>query len=342
MEKNNRISIRINGKDKPIEDKPKKEFAAPKEEKDFIWVLPVEKTSKKVVGLQERQKQHELRKRKQTAGVAPKLPMNRKKNVHKRPAKSKKKQVLPKKQWLSAFSAVVVGLVMGIIVLTMFTGETVKQTTASDAAGLDKQAKTSSTSQTSANRDLDFSLNMIQGAAFSTDGNAKSSVENLRDNGYPAVLNHANDKVYLFIGAAMDKSQAKSLGTLYTEGQDVYVKAFQIQGDQSDLNGDTRKFLGNGKNLLTQLIGGSVLGLTSEDPAFTKKQWNDIENKYEQWKTAANSKKIKTKSALLVKDVESAITLLKKNRKNPKDSQLWDVQQTLLEAVLQYKSLVES
>src|SRR5699024_10040586 len=116
------------------------------------------------------------------------------------------------------------GFVMGFVVLTIFSDETAKQTTASNVSNSanqvnqsDDQPEESTSSQDAQLPELDFTMNIVQGAAFSSDGNSQDAVEKLQKDGYPAVLYDDGETVYLFIGAANDKQQAKELANQYNK-----------------------------------------------------------------------------------------------------------------------------
>lgn len=344
MDRNNRITIRINGKDKPIEERPKKEVpskketAAAKEEKEFRWVLPEEKSSpKKVVSLRERQKQHEQRKKKRGVQGAPKLPVHRKKKGHVPSIQKKKKPyALPKKQWLSAFSAVIVGLMMGFVVLTIFTDHHMKQQDTPKSESVATETS-SGNSRPAAPMNLDLSLAVVQGGVFSSETSGEAAAENLKDGGFAAVLNQEQNKLHLFIGAGANKSNTEALAKLYKQqGQDVWVKKIQITADTDHLDKNVRTLLEDAKPLMKSLLTGSVSGLTSDQAAFTDSQWDKLNKQYQQLQSDSGKAAKPLKEAL-----NNAMTHAGKYRSGRESSELWQVQQALLEAALSYQHLAQ-
>ncbi|HEX6923508.1 MAG TPA: hypothetical protein VF149_06750, partial [Bacillales bacterium] len=250
----------------------------------------------------------------------------------------------PKKQWLSGFSAVIVGLVMGIAVLMMFTDHDTKQASAKwkQNQETEKEAGTSaaSGSETAAvPQDLGMTLQIVQGAAFSTKANGKSAVDNLRGSGFAAVLNQDENSVHMFIGVGLKESNSEALGKLYKkQGQDFYVKTFQIQAQSDQLEQKTAVFLGKAEPIMKKMIAGSVSGLTSASgqAAFTDNQWAELETQMKQLEVQAGGD-----TGTLADELNAAMKSLKKYRGSSDPAALWQAQQALLRAVLSYQSLIE-
>lgn len=347
MEDKRTISIKVNGKEQPLTDqKPvKKESAEPKEKKEFTWVLPAQNLSQpKIEEFQDRQKSPpKFQKPKKTHSLRspPNVPWQRKKNKpRKKPPRSNEgKKIGLKKQWIPAFSAVLVGVVMGMIVLTMFTDGQ-----AEEAAGHeDVMNEAEPSSGHSAANTADLNLSFVQGGAFSSKENAQEPLKSLQKDGFPAILNQDGEKVYLFIGAATDKSAAKQLGDLYKQkGQDVYVKAFQVSPDAAQLNKQTAQFLEDSKTLLDTLSKGSAHGLASEGGALTDQQWRGFEKTYQQWEKESDAKQLPSEAKPLAAEIKKAVKPIHDYRKEPHKDKLWQTQQHILKAALQYKKIANS
>lgn len=228
---------------------------------------------------------------------------------------------------------------MGMIVLTMFTDSKAQETEPTE----DVTQETEPASSDSTPKTLDLNLSIVQGAVFSSKEQAQDTVKSLQNDGYPVALNQENDKTHLFIGAATEKSQAKELGDLYKqEGQDVYVKAFQVHANPDQLKKRTRTFLEDSNTLLETITRGSVHGLTSKDDALTDKQWKEFDKTYQQWKKESGSKQLPSDAQSLSAEVEKAVGHFKNYRKKGGGAKLWQTQQHILKAALQYKNFVES
>lgn len=338
MDQNNRISVRINGKKKSFESTTDKQSAtAAKEEKTFQWVLPESTSQPNVVGFKEQQKQHQEWKKKNANRQVSKLPVHRKKKKYKRPVGKKKirsRKTSPKQQWLSGFSAIIVGIIMGMIVLAVFTDHPGKNSGTSVQQNAAQTTAQGSTAATSGSANLDLSLEMVQGAVFKSQSDGKTAANGLKKQGFAAILQDKNSKVHMLIGVGMDKNQTDALGKLYKkQGQNVWVKNYPVQINGGKLNAKVRRFLGEAQPVMTKLIEGSVKGLTSGKTSITSKQWSGIENQMKQLKSDVGSK---TKP--LMSDLSSAVKGIQKYRKNSDSSQLWHAQQALLKAVVDYQN----
>ncbi|HEX7064167.1 MAG TPA: hypothetical protein VF199_03800 [Bacillales bacterium] len=337
---NNRITIRVNGKDKSAKQEGLTKEIAAGEEQNFHWMLPEQQSNITETVQKDWKTQHERRKKKRSpGGQAPKLPLHRKKQGRNSAFRKKKtSRHLPKKQWLSGFSAIIVGLVMGMIVLTMFTDHETEQASAKQKNN--QMAETNDKAEASnieSFTDLGLTLQVVQGAAFSSMANGKSAVDNLRNSGFAAVLNQENKKVYMFIGVGTEEGNTEVLGKLYKQqGQDVWVKTLQIGTGTSQLNQETGDFLEAAKPVLQSLITGSVRGLTSEESVFTDSQWSQLEGAVQKLKS-----KVTEDTGLLLNDLEAAMAGFKDYRGKSDSTALWNAQQALLEAVLAYQAIIE-
>lgn len=336
----NRISIRVNGKDKPARQERLEKETAAAEQNDFHWVLPENESDVAETDLKEWRTQHQRRKKQRsTSGQAPKLPVHRKKTGRSLSLRKKKTAGhLPKKQWLSGFSAVVVGLVMGMIALTMFTNHEPEQASA-------KQTNSQATETTGSAKagkihtftDLGLTLQMVQGAAFSSKANGKSAVNDLKNSGFAAVLNPENNKVYMFIGVGTEEGKAEALGQIYKkQGQDIWVKSLQIGTGSSRLNQQTGDFLEAAKPVMESLITGSVKGLTAGKSVFTDSEWTHLKNEVKQLKGEGTED-----TGSLMNELEAAMANFGNYREKSDSTALWDAQQALLEAVLAYQEIIE-
>ncbi|HET7657889.1 MAG TPA: hypothetical protein VFK37_06315 [Bacillales bacterium] len=335
MEQKNRISIRINGKEK-TKTGSEKQTNSVKKEKEFHWVLPEENSTARVVPLKPRHPKQD--KRKKSSGQAPGLPFHRKKKRRGySPRKRKNRPSVPKKQWVSAFSAVVVGVLMGMIVLSIFTVQhhtnPTTDTPASETAAL-QTSQSPETDNTAVSADnLDLTLQIVQGAAFSTKAHGQTAANELKNSGFAAVLNQANQSIHLFIGVGLNKGNTEALGKVYKQhGQNVYVKTFPIQVNGGQLNGKVHKFLGEAKPVLVKLIQGSVEGLISGDTGLSNSEWNELQSQVKQIK---NDSTQETQSLMV--DLTAAVNAFGTYRDQSNPSSLWQVQQALLDAVLSYR-----
>ncbi len=366
LDKKNVITIRVNGEKKVFyreEDVQSEDEVAAAEEReeeresDFPWVLAEKessgsenKQSNKILDFQKRKKEKNLLSLpfwddgKRDKG--PKLP----------PAKRKKRRPnrhnfswpqLPGKMLAIVLSAIIVGSGFGLMLLTVFTSSTTDQ--ASSAAGLPEEATVDATQegtqQAASVTDDEFTggipgltVHVVQGGAYSTQEKGKEAIQQLRSDGYPAVLTEETDPMYLFIGVAPSQSNSNQLAEMYTEsGYDTYTKV-HIVTSESSVAEATAEYLYSGTQLVDELVQlGVVLTLqgnevSDEQLVALAEQWYAWRDQLEDLSesesvvTAANEWTAKTGEAVegLQHDSVSG----------------WDVQHHVLESVLLYENLV--
>jgi stage II sporulation protein B len=362
-ENKNRVIVRINGEDKLINGatEEKETAAASEEKKEFPWVLPDENSPpKQAHPVKKRKKQKNYKSsvqtqwRQQRKKNASRLPLNRKRKSKNRPLSPAKKKVnlsgssAAKKQWMTVLSAVFVGILMGLIVLVLFTENAGKEPTA--GSGASAGGAHDATEVLQSNSNLDLSLAIIQGGAYSTTDKANEAASRLKEADLAAVLANGPEYTHMVIGTALDDSGANDLMNLYKEkGQDVYSEPWEVSIEEAMLETkETRIWLGGGKKLLETFIAVSAQGLTSDVPALTDKEWTDLQVNYEQWSKYAEenlvslSKETQTSALAFMGQLEQAIGQLEKYRESPDKSGLWRVQQSALQAMLNYKDIAES
>lgn len=330
MNGNNQVTVRINGKEQMEKDT---ELAADKEmNPEFQWRLPEEKILK-----QRALKQAGKQRKKPLGGRAPSLPLRRKKKrAVPAPKKINRKNKFPKNQWLSGVFAVVVGVIMGMLVLSIFTNPPHhKQGHSGQKNQLLQKTNTSSEKNNGgfpAASQLDLNFNVVQGGVFSTDANGQAAEGKLRNKGFAAILNHKDGKIFMYIGVANNKKQAEDLANLYKQkGQDVWVKPFSIHVNSNQLDKQTSKILGETKPALIKLIQASGTSLADGKPSFSKKDLAKIQNQLQMLKQSAGS------TNKLAENLDQARQALAKYRSDSSVSELWKAEQSLLNAIGNYE-----
>lgn len=326
MDEKKQISVRINGKDKPVRTSVNEETPA-REKKSFNWILPEAQSSTRKVALtNDKRKKH-----------SPRLPLSRKRSFHPFEKRRNRMRNGLKKEWLSAISAVVVGLVMGFIVLSVFTDHHVQQMTTTESESSEMK-DTGTNGGTPASASLDATWHLVQGAAFADKNNAQNVADRLKEKGYPAVLNKDEDNVFMYIGLAVNESGADQLGALYQQnGQDVYVKPFQVKVDEKNIEEKTRARFSDVKTLLEVLTAGTVRGLTTDDAVFSDEEWRKAEETYRQVQKGDEQSEFQS----LMKPLHTAMENVKTYRQQQDENSLWRAQEALLEAVRHYRELVQ-
>ncbi|MDT8859520.1 hypothetical protein N0O92_04685 [Alkalihalobacillus sp. MEB130] len=228
-EKKQTISVRLNGKEQKVKERQvdsnsKDEIGAARDEiVDDAEIIP---QPDNIIDFGKRQ---EERKRNDQpywddgfSEKSPKLPFKRKK----KPSPYRNKPKFPVMLVVALFSAVVVGLSLGFMVLTVFTGNTGSIAETSETTGA-----IPTFSEPGENSLPVLTLEVVQGGAFGEQSTGLEIVEKIQEQGLAATLTQTTDPIYMFIGAGGDRAQATRIGSLYEGyGQDTYLKSYQVDG----------------------------------------------------------------------------------------------------------------
>ncbi|MFC0557816.1 hypothetical protein [Halalkalibacter alkalisediminis] len=154
---------------------------------------------------------------------SPKLPYKRKK----KPLSGKSRPQIPFMLIAAILAAIVVGLGLGTMILTVFTGNNVSivdsggETTTGAAIPTFSEGGSLPT----------LTLEIVQGGAFEEMAKGEEVVARIHEKGLAAALTQGTNPIYMFIGAAGDRSQATKISDLYTGyGQETYLKTYRVEG----------------------------------------------------------------------------------------------------------------
>ncbi|KGA97611.1 hypothetical protein AJ85_16390 [Alkalihalobacillus alcalophilus ATCC 27647 = CGMCC 1.3604] len=188
------------------------------------------------------------------------------------PYKRKKKkkgnfsfQDFPVMTVMAILSAIIVGLSFGFVIKTIFTGESDVSITQNGAVpvmsnnGVDAGAT---------NHQLQWprlTAEVVQAGAFSTLEKGNEMNEQMLSNGFPSVLLADTESFYLFIGLAADRAEAQNVSAYFVgEGQETYVKTYQINGDSVPPSVESQAWFEEAIQLFQQLSTLSAAALTKE------------------------------------------------------------------------------
>ncbi|HET7657799.1 MAG TPA: hypothetical protein VFK37_05865, partial [Bacillales bacterium] len=140
---------------------------------------------------------------------------------------------------------------------------------------------------------------------------------------------------YMFIGISADKTQAEAIANLYKQNdQDVWVKPFTVQVNKGQLNNKTNQILSEAKPVIVKILKGCGNGFSGEGSSVSEEEWQKLQTQIEKLKQD------ETKAAQpLVENLVQASAYFEKYRVDSKLAHLWQVQQSLLLAVENYKQL---
>ncbi|MCM3715093.1 hypothetical protein [Halalkalibacter oceani] len=326
------ISVRLNGKEQKVKE------VAYEQQNDDSSLIP---RPNNVLDFKKRQAE---RKRNEqpywddgNREKSPGLPFKRKKKALYKGAKPHLSMTL-----LAAIcSALVIGIGMGLVVLTLFTGEPAEGTEANSA-----NADVPVFSGTDAGLPV-LAVEVVQGGAFAAAEKGMESVQILQDRGLAALLTEHTDPFYMFIGLGGDRAQAGQISNLYQEyGQETYVKSYRIEGQAvtgqpEDVTSWFDRAVGQYKELLHLSVDGLTGGTlpTAEKAAELEQNLDTLQVERDQ--VFSKLPDAAQPSALALGDaLVKGKDQLKHYVETEDAAALWGTQQALLEALLAYEQLV--
>lgn len=272
--------------------------------------------------------------------LGPKLPPKGRKKIG-------KLDQLPWTLIAAVFSAVVVGLGLGVVMYQLVVGN-------SSATPQGEQEVPATAAVVAGAEAISFPtmhVDIVQGAAFSDKKIGEEVAAQLREGGIPAVLTTGSESQFLFVGLASDQSKAQALSELIQEkGQDVYVKTYRVDGGEPDAEGVVAAewftkayavFMSLNNVASTQLVNESQNTLSEE-------QLNDLASKVDELTQgrdlAFSSIGDEAKPyALAVSDgLSKAESLISEYNENGGADKLWEVQQALLDSLISYEKTINS
>ncbi|WP_227936711.1 hypothetical protein [Alkalihalobacillus deserti] len=271
---------------------------------------------------------------------SPKLPYKRKK----KPLSGVRTPKIPFILIAAIFSAIVVGLGLGTMVLTVFTGNNVSivdggETTIDEAIPAFAEGGNFPT----------LTLEIVQGGAFTEMAKGEEVVARIHEQGLPGTLTQGTDPIYMFIGAGGDRAQAKKISDLYTGyGQETYLKTYRIDGQSvSGQTEETSVWFANAISHYKEVLQLSVDGL-SGGSLITENRVKQIEDEA----SALRAERDQAFSHLTGESQQHALAMgdhlvlagemLKEYRSSSEQEALWKSQQALLDALVSYEQVIKA
>ncbi|WP_332689515.1 SPOR domain-containing protein [Halalkalibacter lacteus] len=270
---------------------------------------------------------------------SPKLPFNRKKKTH----SGAKNPKFPVMLVVALFSAVVVGLSLGFMILTVFTGNPTSVTVEDTTTGAIPTFSDGGDSFPV------LTLEVVQGGAFSDLAKGEEIVAQLKGQGVAGTLTKGTDPIYMFIGAGGDRAQANKVASLYESyGQDTYLKSFQVDGQavtgQSEaVTAWFTNAIAHYKELLqlsVDALGGGSL-LTPERLGQLTQSTDSLQAERDQAFTQL-SQAAQVHALALGDNLVLAGDKLAAYVDSSDEKVLWQSQQALLDALVEYDQLVQA
>ncbi|WP_332629265.1 hypothetical protein [Halalkalibacter flavus] len=354
-----KISVRLNGKEQKIEDRIREddssknthnaqdvseEIVAARDNtaEDLSEIIP---QPDNIIDFGSKQ---EERKRNQQpywddgfSEKSPKLPFKRKKKSY----HAKNKPKFPVMLVVALFSAVIVGLSLGFMVLTVFTGSGASIA----GAGETVTSAIPTAAEAGGNTFPDLALEVVQGGAFGEQSTGQEIVAKLQEQGLAAALTQSTDPIYMFIGAGGDRAQATKISSLYEGyGQDTYLKTYRVDGQTvtgqaEEVTAWFTNAISHYKELLQLTVdgfgGGSLL--TSERIEQVEKTTASLQADRDQAFTNLNQP-VQDQALALGDNLVLAGDKLSAYVNSKEEKDLWQAQQALLDALVNYELIVEA
>jgi stage II sporulation protein B len=348
MEKDDRqISIRINGKETKLDEQETERETAAAEEKgdEFQWVLPdQEKGDKKVIDFQ---KHFEGRQNGQPIMIDDRqgdepLPVKGDKK-HSRIPKQKRMSftTFPKKILYAILAAITIGLIFGLFMLMLFTQTNIF------SENVEKSKQSESIPTTNMNVDslnLDLTIFVVQGGAFSSEDKGRDIVNEVIKKGYAAVLDTSEEPIRMFIGITSSQQAASLMSSLYNQnGQDTYQKQLKISSEANYTSEQTAG-LASGKQLLEKMFNMTAYQITQAQP-FDEKEWQGIKGQFQEWEQQLKGITFENNKVEEIEQfkgtLKEAVVSFHAYEANKETKELWKTEQLLLDTFISYKNLLK-
>lgn len=330
------ISIVINGKEQtiPLNEDVRKtgegEQAVPE---DFQWVLP-DQRSPSILSTFHSDDKSEHRPVKKKKKIFP-----RKKRITARfkrrlPFRHMQHPLL-KKMWVSIVSAVFIGTSFGMMILMMFAGDHVQ----SQDNAFEGQAVPTEVEEDGEEVDLALDVELIQGGAFETLEGAKRAVEMLRANDFAAVIDETAEPFRLYVGLSENREGAERLVKLYEKSsEESYLKTVSLQ-PAADLEQEAGEILSEGKEAMLALISDATSIINEQERS------SEGYDRYQAWQQKVESEReSEGDNRALVETfrthLHEAAQAIETYQETDEENMLWQAEQRLLNAFLEYKQLI--
>lgn len=336
----NKISIKINGRERTFAEKPTKEepdhasheIAATTETNsndEFHWVLPQaengeEKRDSKIVSIEDLRSLKTDQTEKKHGSFVPKNLSN-----------SISKQLI-----LVILLAIIIGIGFGMFILNIVSKDITHQESGTGpVTGILENPQPNKMPNVKGGVPFQFQgfeLYVVQAGAFSTLDKAKAFAESILPNGIPAAY-MKKDQYFLLIGAGLNEEIVKSVGNYYKNlGIETYSKPYSLEGKTITVtNKAMSEQLPAVKVLLEQLLTATTAVLSGA--SISDNKWSDLEATYKtiNFSIFQDDDHVKT----YTNEIDAAYQSFTSYHKNQNIVQLYQSQQALLNAIRAYEVL---
>lgn len=171
---------------------------------------------------------------------------------------------------ITALSAIVIGVGLGIFILNMFVVNE-EEPTMSQPVSREQEEGDRNTTETTGSNQLELAslqAYVIQAGVFSSLEQAKISQDTIHQAGFQAILWETEEDIRLFTGAYGSEVDAKQMAeVMESAGLDLYVRSWNNESGVASLEQPVADWLG----LFTDLWNASLTGMTDQ----MHSNWND-------------------------------------------------------------------
>lgn len=335
------ISVRLNGKEQRVREVKNEIVSTRDEELQDEIVVPQPNNVIDFGKLQEERKRNgqpfwdDGNREK-----SPKLPFKRKKKSFSRV----KKPRIPMMLVAALLSAIGIGLLFGFTVLTIFTGDS--RGIADSGESVNGTVPTFSAVETGLPI---LSVEVVQGGAFSDEGKGAEVATNLQEQGLAATLTKTTEPIYMFIGVGGDRAQANKIADLY-EGyrQETYLKSYRIDGQfLTEQDEKVSNWFANAIALYKEILQLSVDGLDG-GTMITAERVKQLDQSLQALQVEREQAFMKLPTETQPHALAMGDSLLNATEKlrlyveSPTEEELWQTQQTILDALVHYEQVIQS
>ncbi|WP_416151355.1 hypothetical protein ACM26V_10445 [Salipaludibacillus sp. HK11] len=275
---------------------------------------------------------------------SPKLPPSKRKN-NKQSWDKFSLDYFKNKVFLSVSAAILVGGAFGMMLLSLFTGNdtTVGQDQAvtSNEIGISDSAVGVANGQSPSNLSS-LDAHVVQAGAFSTIEKGEEMATLIKEKGFPSLLFENDGTHFLFVGMGLAREEAEVLANhIEDQGQETYVKPFEILNDQIEVPEDIHTFVTKGVNWMahaSNIAVQDIVGEAPSDEAVTElfdagQAWQDA---YDEMDTT--NEEIAALSSQWMDASQSVMAVYSSNLSTTEFA--WEMQESLLNGLIIYQQLI--
>lgn len=328
------ISVHVNGKKRTVKEIARKPTAAAQDENDAIIPQPA-----KVIDFKK-----EKEERTRLSGPfwddgnrdqSPRIPFRRKKKSYKLNTNTRFPLII----LMALLCAIVIGVSIGFILLTIFTRPADQVLPTEDTA-----LEPLPTFHTETIHLPSLQVEVVQGGAFSDEIAGEETVHTMQERGFAAALSKRSNPFFMFIGVGMDGEQGNVLNDLYElEGIETYRKSYEING--AEIEGQAHSLFAWFEQLLNQyekLVTVTTTSFKNSDE-ITAEQLGALERKLQSLEKESESflqdlpQDVQSFIPLFSQTLHSALAEIKTNER----ASLWKAEQALLDFLMSYEQMNE-